>query len=70
VRPGANVNNGKIFKSSFVENILADFYMVAVTSRQKPLQAISKLMAWFVVLFTICTMKNKSTFGVSESISS
>jgi hypothetical protein len=33
----------RFFKSSFAENIPAGFYMVAVASRQKPLQAISKI---------------------------
>ena len=37
-------------------------------SSKKPSQA--NAMTCFVGLFTICTMKNKLTFGVSESTSS
>lgn len=44
VRSGASVNNGRVFKSSFAENIPAGFYAVAVTSRQKNLcKAISTI---------------------------
>jgi hypothetical protein len=58
----------RIFKSSFAENISMGFYAVAITSRQKTFKPLASLKAWLVVLFTICTMKNKSTFGVSKAL--